>query len=77
MKSSNMNMIESNVMAGDTIIPPTSIRTITARNQTPIDPDVLLRRLGFLDLMGMEVNPVHQEEEDRKQMRAEKRAIIN
>ena len=73
MKSSNMNMIESNVMAGDTIIPPTSIRNTTATNQTPIDPDVLLRRLGFLDLMGMEVNPVHQEEEDRKQMRAEKR----
>lgn len=75
-----MNMTESNVMASNAMTQPPATQATTA-NEATITPK-LQKRLDFLDLTAIEMDPVHQDDdvapfikeaEERRKVRAEKR----
>jgi hypothetical protein len=65
MNPTNMNMTEQtqpNVMAENAMIPPPATQATTATDQAAINVD-LQKRLDFLDLNAVEMDPVHQDDE--------------
>jgi hypothetical protein len=84
MNSTNMKMTEltqPNVMAENVMTSPPSTQATTATDQIAINVD-LQKRLDFLDLTAIEMDPVRQdkevapfvkEAEEKRKMRAEKR----